>query len=173
MYASEPRGAHARLGLAAGREVTCFGAHERTCARLGLSGEPFAFLQRRRAAVKHTSANTIMKPSTQDPRRRTRAADLVQCVYHPTACVIHRQRATPRPCGPVLQGPRSGSGPDGASPEPAERTTAVSRLNAVSHTTNYTTCALLSCRLHVSKTVCGGCPILTLRLLWSAAREGL
>ena len=82
MYASEPRGAHARLGLAAGREVTCFGAHERTRARLGLSGEPFAFLQRRRAAVKHTSANTIMKPSTQDPRRRTRAADLVQCVYH-------------------------------------------------------------------------------------------
>jgi hypothetical protein len=172
MYASEPRGAHARLGLAAGREVTCFGAHERTCARLGLSGEPFAFLQRRRAAVKHTSANTIMKPSTQDPRRRTRAADVVQCVIF---LIIHRQRATPRPCGPVLQGPRSGcgSGPDGASPEPAERTTAVSRLNAVSHTTNYTTCALLSCRLHVSKTVCGGCPILTLRLLWSAAREGL
>lgn len=166
MYASEPRGAHARLGLAAGREVTCFGAHERTCARLGLSGEPFAFLQRRRAAVKHTSANTIMKPSTQDPRRRTRAAD-------GAVVRIHRQRATPRPCGPVLQGPRSGSGPDGASPEPAERTTAVSRLNAVSHTTNYTTCALLSCRLHVSKTVCGGCPILTLRLLWSAAREGL
>ena len=64
MYASVLRGAHARLGLAAGREVTCFGAHERTCARLGLSGDPFAFLQRRRAAVKHTSANTIMKPST-------------------------------------------------------------------------------------------------------------
>lgn len=167
MYASEPRGAHARLGLAAGREVTCFGAHERTCARLGLSGEPFAFLQRRRAAVKHTSANTIMKPSTQDPRRRTRAAD-------GAVVRIHRQESdTAAGSGPVLQGPRSGSGPDGASPEPAERTTAVSRLNAVSHTTNYTTCALLSCRLHVSKTVCGGCPILTLRLLWSAAREGL
>jgi hypothetical protein len=172
MYASEPRGAHARLGLAAGREVTCFGAHERTCARLGLSGEPFAFLQRRRAAVKHTSANTIMKPSTQDPRRRTRAADGAQCVY--TDRDKTESDTAPVSCsGPVLQGPRSGSGPDGASPEPAERTTAVSRLNAVSHTTNYTTCALLSCRLHVSKTVCGGCPILTLRLLWSAAREGL
>mgnify|MGYP006875110552 CR=1 FL=1 len=104
MYASEPRGAHARLGLAAGREVTCFGAHERTRARLkvkseslrlGLSGEPFAFLQRRRAAVKHTSANTIMKPSTQDPRRRTRAADLVQCVYHqPHACYTQTESDT-------------------------------------------------------------------------------